>query len=453
MMIRTITPPRRRLSSHLILVHIAVLLVFASSVNMVSVHVSAEDAAADPSTTASPASGNEHTEEKEGEEYHQSSAGKKDDETPNSLNDKPEDNWGYYYDPKNEFCGEYDCYKILGFDYETFGRSPPDTKMITQSYRMLSRKFHPDKNRGKEGAEERFVKINKAHKVLTSRRRRAEYDYLRDNPDEYISRYGTNVLFHYAPKSDVTMVALMLLIAANLFAWFVQKNKWQTVADHVVKLALDGVGLREGGTDESIAIREKAMEILAKQKEEGKEDGGSKVGASTNASSATGTNANAAAKVKGGSPKKKGAKLTKKEQKEQEMEELRPIVVKLVKEEHADFGGGFHQPTWRDLLITKFAQWPIMFTKAMGWQVGYWFRRLRGLELSDDELEVLTRRAVGEVTWHALSDEDRAEATKQELWVSKNLEDWREMQEVKKWGPGYQKKYNRWKKKQGSKLE
>ena len=363
---------------------------------------------------------------------------------------RPEEDWGSYYDPKGEFCGEYDCYSILGFDYESFGRSPPDTKEITQAYRLLSRKWHPDKQRGKnkDFAEERFVKINKAHKVLTNKRRRKEYDYLRDRPDEYIHKYGTNVQYSYAPKSDVVMVMLILLIVGNLFTYYVQKNRWQTVADHVVKLALEGATLRDGGSDESVAIREKALEILAKQKEEA---------GTTGPTTATATRRGSSGSAKGPSPTKKakgGAKATKKEQKEQEMEELRPIVVKLVQEEHKDFGGGFHQPTWRDLLITKMViQWPVQFAKATSWQLGYWGRRLRGVDLTDDELEVLTRRAVGEITWHSLSDEDRVDACTQELWISTNLEDWREMQEVKKLGAGYQKKYNRWKRKQGSKLE
>ena len=36
-----------------------------------------------------------------------------------------EDDWGNFYDPNNVFCGKFDCYKILGFDYETWGSSPP----------------------------------------------------------------------------------------------------------------------------------------------------------------------------------------------------------------------------------------------------------------------------------------------------------------------------------------
>ena len=375
---------------------------------------------------------------------------------------RPEEDWGYYYDPKNEFCGEFDCYSILGFDYESFGRSPPDTKTITQAYRLLSRKWHPDKQRGKskDFAEERFVRINKAHKVLTNKRRRKEYDYLRDRPEEYIHKYGTNVMYHYAPKSDVVMVLLILLIACNAFTWFAQKNRWQKVADHVVQLALEGATLRDGGSDESVAIREKALEILAEQKQKeatnnaataaAADDGGGK---GKKGSAATRRGSSGSAKSPSPTKKKGGAKATKKEQKEQEMEELRPIVVQLVREEHQDFGGGFHLPTWRDLLITKLAIWPVQLSKAMVWQIGYWGRRLRGLDLSESERVVLTRRAMGEITWHSLSDEDQADACTQDLWIVTNLEDWREMQEVKRLGAGYQKKYNRWKRKQGSKLE
>ena len=67
-----------------------------------------------------------------------------------------EDDWGSFYDPNNVFCGKFDCYKILGFDHETWGSDPPSLKAITKSYRNLSRMWHPDKNKAK-GARERFV--------------------------------------------------------------------------------------------------------------------------------------------------------------------------------------------------------------------------------------------------------------------------------------------------------
>lgn len=62
--------------------------------------------------------------------------------------------WGSYYDPQQEFCGKFDCYRILGFDYENFGS--PDQKLITKRYRKLSRKWHPDKSKHPK-AKERFV--------------------------------------------------------------------------------------------------------------------------------------------------------------------------------------------------------------------------------------------------------------------------------------------------------
>lgn len=63
--------------------------------------------------------------------------------------------WGTYYDPKNVFCGKFDCYGILGFDYESFDREKPTQKQITKRYRALSRHWHPDKSKHPE-AKERF---------------------------------------------------------------------------------------------------------------------------------------------------------------------------------------------------------------------------------------------------------------------------------------------------------
>lgn len=90
----------------------------------------------------------------------------------------------------------------------------------------------------------------------------------------------------------------------------------------------------EGGSAESVEIREKALEILAEQKAaNGTED---KV------------DEGVGKKVKAGDKKKKGVK-TSKEKKEKDQEELRPIIVKLVNEID-DFGAGFRKPTFHDLL-------------------------------------------------------------------------------------------------------
>lgn len=78
------------------------------------------------------------------------------DEPAKPAFDADHTDWGSYYDPKGEFCGKYDCYKILGFDFEEFGKQHPDRKEITQRYRSLSRAWHPDKSKHRD-AKERFV--------------------------------------------------------------------------------------------------------------------------------------------------------------------------------------------------------------------------------------------------------------------------------------------------------
>lgn len=74
----------------------------------------------------------------------------------NDSNGEEEADWGSFYDPNNVFCGQHDCYKILGFDFLNWGSDPPSLKDITKSYRSLSRRWHPDKNKAK-GAREKFV--------------------------------------------------------------------------------------------------------------------------------------------------------------------------------------------------------------------------------------------------------------------------------------------------------
>ena len=78
---------------------------------------------------------------------------KEEEEKKDTFNAKDHTDWGSYYDPQNIFCGNYDCYSILGFKYEEF---IPNTKEITKRYRALSREWHPDKSKHKD-AKERFV--------------------------------------------------------------------------------------------------------------------------------------------------------------------------------------------------------------------------------------------------------------------------------------------------------
>ena len=257
--------------------------------------------------------------------------------------------------------------------------------------------------------------ISKAYEILTNFEKRAEYDHFRDRPDEYFKKYGSSVLWAYAPKSDASIIIILFLIAGSAFTYYAQKNRWQTIANHLVRAATEDWSPREGGSKESTEIREKALAILAQRKDL--------------QSGAVETNA-----TMNGEKKKKVRKLTPREKKEKEWEELRPICIDLVNEID-DFGAGFRKPTLQDLLVIRMVKWPYYVMSSTFWWSKYALRRLRKMDLNDEEREVLTKNAIGEVAWIAVSDKERANLLTLELWKSTDaLVEWKEEQEFKRAG-------------------
>lgn len=351
--------------------------------------------------------------------------------------------WGTFYDPKNIFCGEYDCYKILGLDYnELLDKKISDDllKRVTKRYRKLSRKWHPDKNKS-QGAKDRFVKISQAYKILSDKDKREEYDYFRDRPDAYFHKYGSSVLYSYAAKTNTWFVILVLVGAASALTFYAQKQKYKTLADHLVKAAVEDWNIREGGTTESMELRKKALDILAEQESAAEAD----------ANHSNGVNGDSTASSKTKPLKRKASKAEQKEKKKQSQEELRKIVETLV-DEIDDFGAGYHKPTYKDILIYKILFLPVALFNILSWRIQYFIRRLRKLPYSDEELKFFAKSMVGNVAWEAATEEEQNEWKDMELWKMENYEEWIEDQEVKKLSVGEQKKHARWKKKYGTKL-
>lgn len=63
-----------------------------------------------------------------------------------------------------------DYYEILGI------KKDATASQIKKAYRKLALKYHPDKNSGDKGAEEKFKKINEAYAVLSNKEKRENYD-------------------------------------------------------------------------------------------------------------------------------------------------------------------------------------------------------------------------------------------------------------------------------------
>src|SRR5687768_2359185 len=47
---------------------------------------------------------------------------------------------------------------------------------IKKAYRKLAKELHPDRNKGKPGASDRFSKVTQAYDILTDKDKRAQYD-------------------------------------------------------------------------------------------------------------------------------------------------------------------------------------------------------------------------------------------------------------------------------------
>ncbi|KAH6713251.1 DnaJ protein-like protein [Leptodontidium sp. MPI-SDFR-AT-0119] len=66
-------------------------------------------------------------------------------------------------------CAE-DFYKLLGIDKHA------SDKDIKRAYRVLSKKYHPDKNPGNESAKQKFVEVAEAYEALSDPESRKIYD-------------------------------------------------------------------------------------------------------------------------------------------------------------------------------------------------------------------------------------------------------------------------------------
>ncbi|GMI09155.1 hypothetical protein TrVE_jg12639 [Triparma verrucosa] len=400
-----------------------------------------------------------------------------DSETP-GAGEKKENNvleeldWGQNYDPNDQFCGKYDCYAVLGLDYETSKGEGTLTKSeISQVYRAMSRKYHPDKliakqkgmsKRAQKKLRSRFVYIAKAHEVLQDPERKMSYDYYHKAPNsEYDAAFGKSYSVHFAPTSPLSMVIMGIILALSVLSYVLRRNKYDVIKGHVVVAAVNDFSNMEGGGTESIWTRDKCLELMKvvlgkeaiQEEKANKGKGGKKVKKGSKADSpkkenGEGKEKDAAvdrqdealvAKLKEASSKADidPKKLNKKEITKKYLELFCPIVVEM---SYDDFGGGYRKPKVPDdLFAYMFVVFLFVdFPKWVAFWVRFHYRRLKKIEYDDGEIEYFTKKSM-RTRWDILTDEDKVAALKRELWIEENLDTWDYEMDVRLYG---QKKAN-----------
>lgn len=88
-----------------------------------------------------------------------------------------------------------DYYQVLGL---AKGASPADIK---KAYRKLAVKYHPDKNPGDKGAEERFKEINEAYAVLSDPKKKVQYDQF--GSSDFHQRFSQEDIFRGFDVGDL----------------------------------------------------------------------------------------------------------------------------------------------------------------------------------------------------------------------------------------------------------
>lgn len=88
-----------------------------------------------------------------------------------------------------------DYYKTLGVARDA------SQDAIKKAFRKLALKYHPDRNKGKPGAEEAFKTINEAYAVLSDPEKRKQYDMY--GADGFRQRYSQEDIFRGINLNDI----------------------------------------------------------------------------------------------------------------------------------------------------------------------------------------------------------------------------------------------------------
>jgi len=128
-------------------------------------------------------------------------------------------------------CGDQSCYDVLGVS------SSASNDDIKKAYRKLARKYHPDKNKDKADAQEKFTAIGNANEILTTEReqyddvlrygggRRQQYHHFNGGRQHFhhFHQFHQRQYRHQSTGSEsqalLNILPIFLLLAGGCFVW------------------------------------------------------------------------------------------------------------------------------------------------------------------------------------------------------------------------------------------
>jgi len=203
------------------------------------------------------------------------------------------------------------------------------TREISQAYRGLARKWHPDLHRGaeaKEAATEKFRLIAAAYEVLRDEESRKDYDYMLDNPEEYYHHYYRYYRRMYAPKVDVRIVIVVAISLISAYQYYAYNSRYKEGIDYFLTVPKYRMRAKDIAIDEGI------------WPEEGGKSGGKGL------------------RQRGGGNRK----MAKEELKAEEEAIIRQVI-----ENKMDIKGAYSKPSYRDILWVQIAFLPIWIGKSI----------------------------------------------------------------------------------------
>ena len=232
--------------------------------------------------------------------------------------------------------------------------------------------------------------------------------------------------FRALPKADVRLIIACVIIFFSVLLHIVQYQKWQTAVKFLTHATMNNLGLKNGGTKETLELYRRAEELFKIRYQENN---------IRSNSSPTPT------------PIRKSSKSTKCPSGSKMLKDplFASVVTEVVSEVKIE--GGYKKPTHEDILIIKLMYMPYtLYT----WGRKKYRVLYKENELTPEECLELTIATVGAGTWDDMSPSEQQNALERRLWQPGQLESFekdREEEYLRK-NPALFKRYQRYKKKE-----